>query len=370
MSDVLERIEILVDGKPIHNFMDFEMSFGAEQAVRTASVTMGGPVKEEDFPLPDMPVTITSNGDLLLTGVVRDATPGHQEGDGGLLWSASISFVSQSVDSTESSAVHSTGEIRTKKLTEVANAIESAGVKWKAASDLFDVPLHRIVPGRSAFREVEELARSRGVLLYDDETGAINLADKPAGRHGGGLELGVNLLSAKAQLTGRYRHDPIIVRGQASIGSGDGALRPEAEVANSALGRRRPIVIAFEGEPTLDALKARAEQELTRREGRSKSASCEVPGWRDKAGKFWTSNYLVHLKDPLIFLDQDMLIKSVSFRQDDNGGTRATLELVDPRAMNGEDPKGEGGKGFKVTKPKAKVSAKPAPVNEADLEPV
>lgn len=367
MSDVLEHIEITVDGRPIHNFMDFSMTFGAEQAVRTATIAMGGPVEEDDFPFPDMPATITANGDLLLTGVVRDANPGHQDSDGGVIWSASITFVSKPVDTTESSIVHPSGEVRDKDLAEVARAIESAGVEWKSSGQLFDVPLHRVVPGRSAFREIEELARSRGILLYDDETGAINMAKGPAGRHAGGLELGVNLLSADAQLTGRYRHDPIIVRGQASTGSGDGALRPEAEVANPALGRRRPKVILFEGEPTMDALKGRAEQELTRREGRSKSASCEVPGWRDRAGEFWMSNYLVHLKDPLIFLDQDMLIKGGTFSQND-GGTRARLDLVDPRAMNGEDPKGEGDS-FKVDKPKAKVAAKPASTGGA-LEPV
>lgn len=355
---MLETLEILTDGKPINNFIDFSMTFGAEQAVRTASVIMGGPVTEAEFPFPDMPATIKANGEVLLTGTVRDVAPGHRTVRGGPIWSAIITFVSKTVDTTESSVVHKSGEVRESSLADLANTIESAGVKWNALGDLFDVPVHRIVPGQSAFREIEELARSRGVLLYDNEKGEILLAKRPAGRHDGGLALGVNILEAQAHLTGRYRHNPVIVRGQASTGSGGGALRPEAEVVNSGLGRRRPKVILFEGEPTMETLKGRAEQEIRRREGRAKSATCSVSGWRDKTGKIWSSNHLVHLQNRLIFVDQDMLINRVTLDQNE-GGTRATLELIDPQAMNGEDPKGSGDV-FNIPKAKAKISIAPA----------
>lgn len=358
---MLETLEILIGGRPIDNFVDFSMTFGAEQAVRHASVVMGGPVSEADFPFPDMPATIRANGELLLTGTVRDATPGHQDAEGGQIWEAEITIVSKTVDSTESSIVHQTGEVRDSPLVALANTIESAGVTWNSIGALFDVPLHRIVPGRSAYQEIEELARSRGVLLYDNERGDMVLADKPAGRHTGGLALGVNILQAQAQLTGYYRHDPVIVRGQASTGSGGGALRPQAEVANTGLGRRRPTVILFEGEPTMEALKGRAEQEIRRREGRARSATCTLSGWRDQAGKIWSPNHLVHLDNPLIFVEQDMLINAVTLTQNE-GGTRAMLALIDAQAMNGEDAKGAGD-AFNIPKAQASISIAPAPTS-------
>lgn len=372
MADVLERVEIEVDGRLVANFADFTWTAGAERAVRTATCRLAGPVAEADFPLPDMPVVIRTNGETILTGIVRDADPEHSDSDGGEIWTATVTFASKTVDATESSALHPTGEIRRKKLDELANAIEGTNVEWKAVGEMPEIPLHRLALGRSSFREVEEIARARGLLIYDNPDGDLQIVDGPQGRHAGGVVLGVNIMAASGSLSGETRKGPAIVRGQTGIGSGNAAFFSEARAENPELDRPRPQVILFENEPTRTALADRAQQEITRREGRGRSASVTVPGWRDQAGELWQPNRLVFLDDPLIFLSQDMLVQSVTFSQPSEGGgrgTHAVLSLVDPRAMNGEDPKASNdGRGYGVKKPKATVKAEPPP--EGPLEPV
>ncbi len=85
--------------------------------------------------------------------------------------------------------------------------------------------------------------------------------------------------------------------------------------------------------------KKRAEWEANIRKTKSFSYSCEVVGFRQNlneigslgfaANPLWKPNQLVYVVDENGGIDDELLIKSVNYTQDLNGGSVTKLELVD-----------------------------------------
>lgn len=335
MSDPLETVTVTIGGRPFAGWSEIEIDCSVEQLAREASL------KATDFdgafPLePGMPCTVEAGGDTIVTGYV-DLLPEHTEDSHTL----TISVVSRTVDLAEASIEHPTGFVEKKGLDAIAREFDTAGVGVETDQSFPAEPASFVNPGASWFAHVEPLARAHNAFVYDDENGKVQIAVKPRGRHAGKLSIGDggNIVSASAKLTESGRHDETIVRGQASRGSDAASLRLQARARDAGVSRRRPRIIVLEGEATAQKLKDRAEREVKRAAGLSREATVTVSGWRDAAGRIWRPHFIVAVDDPKIFINQDMAIKSVKLSQsiEDGGpGTRATLTLVDPRALGGE----------------------------------
>lgn len=349
-----------MNGMPLENvsingftdWSEIEINLSAEDAVRTAALQVKS-YPGKAWPLfPGADVTISASGDLLLTGYVRNFTPGHSDEE----WDGGLDIASKSVDATENSIVDKTGFAKNMDAAALSKRFDGQGMGFKPLGlNLPIEPPHQITPGASLFKEIEQVVRGRGILIYDKEDGSVVMTDKPEGRHSGGLAAGINIIEARAEFTEAGRHSPVIVRGQSSKGSKPEQLRLEAKVEDSGVKRPRPKIIIHEGEVTNAALKKRAEWEVSRAAGRAASATVTVAGWRDEGGKIWQPNWLVKLDDPRIFLNQDMIIRSVRLVQvcdDDSSGTYAELSVVDPRAM-GKPKGGKTTKGSAYAAPNA-----------------
>jgi prophage tail gpP-like protein len=316
------------------------ISISAEEAVRTANgdFVITGP----GVPVaPDDEVTLSASGDLLLTGYVRDADPSYDENSRSL----AVSFVSKTIDATETSVDHKTGEVTEKNLADIARDYDNLGIGIEDDGDLPVEPRHKLEVGETLFDTIERRARGRGILIHDTPEGKLKLASKPAGTHSGTLKRGITHKSASAKRTGKDRHSDVKVRGQTTTGSKDAQLRAQATATDSAARRKRPLILRHEGEVLTDRMKKRAEWHLRRGAGNALTASITVIGWRDQGDKIWTPNYLVMVDDDWIGINGMMIIKSVVLTQDD-GGTTATLSLADPRALGGENPRGDTDKSY------------------------
>lgn len=353
----LEEIEIKVGGQAFPFWESIELEMGAERAVRAASASVHDPGDGKFTLFPDTEVTISASGDLLLTGYVRDLEPQHDHDKR----SIKVSFVSKTIDATEASIVHPTGMKKDADLEEIGKEFDTyqVGVR-NLGANLPKEPMHKVRPGESLWETMESRARSRGLLLYDNAEGELQIADKPQGRHQGNLAYGVNIKSGRATLTGKGRHASVIVRGQSSKGTDATSLRIEAEAKDSGGPRGRKLVLLHEGEASEDRVKKRAAWEARRAAGWSITATVPVIGWRDEGGTLWTPNWLVGLEDPLLFLKQDMVIKSVRLIQDagdEPEGTYAELSLADPRALGGEDPHGSSNDAWSAPEDDVEVRA-------------
>ena len=293
---------------------------------------------EGRFPLmPDEECRIEASGDLILTGYVREIGPSHDANSHRI----SVSIASRTIDAVEASIDHPTGFARDKDLVEIAREFDTAGVGIVGEEKFPKEKARFVNTGESLFDHIRALARSHGALIYDTAEGQLRIAKKPRGRHSGALSIGDggNIVSASATLSGQGRYSETIVRGQSSRGFGDAALRIEARASDAGVGRNRPRIIVHESETDSGKLKERAERAVKRAAGYSRKASVTVAGWRDAGGKIFEPHFIIGLNDPRIYVSQDMAIETVTLTQsiDVNGpGTRATLSLVDPAALNGE----------------------------------
>lgn len=318
-------------------YKSITLTYSAEEAVRSASIDLlpassGVPV------VPGQSVTIKAGSDVLLTGYVRDVQPSHDANSRAL----AVNVVSRTVDATECSVDHPTGEVLAQDLAGIANAFDTLGIGIESDGSLPAEPRHKLRTGETLFATIERRARGRGILIYDTPKGKLKLATKPEGTHSGGLIWGENIEQASSSITEYGRHSEVRVRGQSTEGTDKQQLRPEAVAKDAGVTRKRPLIIAHEGETTIDRIKKRADWQVKRGAGYAATASITVTGWRDRGGKIWNRNWLVHVDDPWIGIQGLMVIKGVSLTQDSEGqGTVAVLSLADPRALGGENPRGK-----------------------------
>lgn len=326
---------ITIDGLP--RFKSITVSMSAEEAVRTAQVEL---VPEDDgVPVvPGQATFIKAGADLLLTGYVRDVRPAHDAGSRSL----SVTICSRTVDATECSVEHPTGEVLNKDLAAIAKEFDNLGIGIESDGGLPSEPRHKLHVGETLFSTIERRSRGRGILIYDTPKGKLKLATKPEGTHRGGLYWGVNIEQASSELTERGRYSAVKVRGQASEGADKQQLRAEATARDVGVSRSRPLILPHEGEATVDRLKKRADWGVKRGAGFAATASVTVTGWRDDGGMIWNRNWLVYVRDSWIGIEGMMVIKGVSLTQDsEEQGTVAVLSLADPRALGGENPRGK-----------------------------
>jgi prophage tail gpP-like protein len=345
--DPLETVTVVLGGQSFRGWSDVSITMAVNVAARSAQLTISDFSGAMPF-LPGTPCTLLAGGDLLITGYVRDCNPSHD----GNSHQVKLGIYSRAIDAVEASIDHPTGFVKDKDLVGIAKEFDTSGVGISANESFPTEKASVVNTGQSLFYHLEPLARSHGAFLYDTPEGELRIAKKPRGRHAGALSIGNggNIISASAALTEAGRHSPVIVRGQSSRGVGAGATRIEGRANDAAVMRNRPRVIVHESEATSGKLKERAERQVRRAAGLGRSAQVVASGWRDAGGMIFEPHFLIMLNDPRIYCDQVMGIQSVTLSQSISAGgpgTRASLSLVDPSALNGDagDGAGSGGAG-------------------------
>lgn len=329
----LETVVLTVNGASLPH-KSCSLTASAEEAARQASFDVAW--NGQGLPCqPGDPATVTVSGELWGTGYV-DVKPSHNERER----SYSVNFVSRTIDAVECSIDHPTGLKRDADLMGIAREFDTLGIGVEGDVQTAVKKVHKVRPGESLFDTIELDVRGQGVLIHDTERGRLKLADKSEGRHAGALVRGVNIKSASADLSDVGSFSDVTARGQSSDGVTAAATSPEAKATGIAK-RRRPRIVVHDGEATSDRLKKRADWEARRAAGNNVSCSIVTPGWRDEAGNLWTRNFLVAVDDDWLGIKQDMVVASATLNQDADGGTEATLNLKDPRALGGDNPHGE-----------------------------
>jgi prophage tail gpP-like protein len=281
-------------------------------------------------------VTISVNGDLLLTGFVDTKEPEFDA------FSAiiSVSGRSNSGDLIDGSAEHETGQFENKDPKEIGDEISSNyRPKFQTDQQLEKVEQYQLTQGETCFRCVEKLARAQGMTLAGTADGNINITKAGSKRQGGSIIEGVNLLRGKAHHNGANRHSKYKVRGQRPFGHGQDNLEIEAEESDGAVKRHRALILIQDEDTTKARAKKRAKNRKDRAAGDGLKATIVVQGCHDDGGQLWEPGNLVWTQSPFLDIAQDMLIESCDWRQD-KGGTVTTLQLTDPRSYGGEGGKG------------------------------
>ena len=352
--DPLEEITVTIAGQSWRGFTSVSIDYSVNMAARKATLS-GSDLAGAAKIMPGDGATITASGTLVLTGYVGDVNKQHDANT----HTISFEIASRTIDAMEASIDHKTGQVMNKDIAGIAREFDTCGVGIACDESFAPERTSIVALGNDLVSHLRPIARRAGAFVYDTEQGQLRIAKKPRGTHSGSIAIGDggNILNIGVKTSEKGRHDEVKVRGQASRGTGDAALRLEAVAKDSAIKRRRPRIVVLEGEATAAQVKERAERYVKRAAGYSREATVTVKGWRDAGGTIWQPHYLVHVNDPRADLTQMMAIKTVTLAQETQAGgsgTTATLSLVDPAALNGEA--GNGPESFKTPDGKAKVS--------------
>lgn len=286
---------------------------------------------------PNDECTVTVDGTVAITGYVDDVKVGYS----GKQHEVTIAGRDASGDLVDCSAVYRAGKWTGRKMESIASDLCAPfKVAVKAEVDTGGaVADWNIQEGETVFECLERLARLRGALLVSDGRGGIVITRSgKGGRVGVSLERGENILEGAVELSFRDRFSAYTAKGQVAGNDATwgNATRLKATASDAMVRRHRPLVVIAEDQADGATLKRRALWEANVRAGKSAQLTIKVQGWSYQDGgarRLWQPNTLVHLRDPWLRCDADLLIKQVTFTLDD-GGSIAELALTLPQAFD------------------------------------
>jgi prophage tail gpP-like protein len=343
-----EDAVLRIEGRDYAGWTAISVTRSMEQGCATFTVQVverwkgqGQPWQIEVF----KPVEVLLGSDVVLTGYVDKYAAQIDAAS----HTVTITGRSKTADLVDCTAVP--GELRGNTLEAIArSAAAPYGIDVIAEGDAGAViPLAAPSRDQPIWSWLEELARSRGVLLTDDDAGRLVLAQAGEQRAPGQLVIGQNVLAANGELDGAERFSTITVIAQlpppevtalqpaaGEDASADPTDAPAPGVSASAtdpnVPRPRERVIIAERALTAVEAKARAIWEAKHAAGRGARAQVTLRGWRDADGAIWCINRVIACDMPALQLLRDMLIVGVTFSLDANGRT-TDLELAPPECF-------------------------------------
>ena len=201
------------------------------------------------------------------------------------------------------------------------------------------IELHAIEPGETCFESISRLLKLGQLFVTDDEAGRLVFTKPGAlGDAAGGLQLGVNILSADARRDASNIFSDYVVEGQragSDLAFGSAAAHIRAGATDVETKRHRMLALTESGSVTANLCRRLADFERRHRRALLGAVRYSVVGWRDAAGKLWRPNTLVHVRDSLLGIDRNLLLSEVVYSLSSRGQL-AQLNLAPIEAFEAE----------------------------------
>lgn len=273
----------------------------------------------------------------IITGYVDDVLPRYDA----QTHEVAIEGRDRAADLIDCSAMRQGGEWKDRTLLQIAQDLAKPyQVEVRAEVDVGKAfRRFRLNYGETVYEALVRAGRMRGVLFMSDGLGGLVITRAGTARIPTKLERGQNILRAEATFSQRDRYQTYVVNGQQEGTSWTTAVEhsgPRAQVIDKQIGRHRVLVILAEDQVDIETCRQRGIWEKNTRVGGSQRAKLTVQGWAYEKDKLWEPNRLVSVKDEWLGLDEprDLLIVSVAFLLDADGGTRTELELTPREAFD------------------------------------
>ncbi|OEE50483.1 phage baseplate assembly protein [Vibrio anguillarum] len=284
------------------------------------------------------PCVIEIGGERVITGYVDDWMPSYDAET----VTISVSGRDKTADLVDCSIDYPSGQFNNQTLTQIASAVcKPFGIKVIVNADVGEAFQRiQIEQGETPHELLARLAKQRGVLLTSDTFGNLVITRASKQRAGVSLILGENVKAARGRFSYRQRYSKFTIKASgAAFGQWDsspisavGGIK--ADVKDEEIGRYRPLIIINEEITTAEGAAKRGQWERQRSIGKSNTAEYTVTGWRiPQTGKLWNFNTIVPVQDEILGLDEEMLISSISFSEDE-AGRLAVVGVVRPDALD------------------------------------
>ncbi len=277
------------------------------------------PIKEGE------PCVVEIGDERVITGYVDDWVPSYDE-DQVII---SVSGRDKTADLVDCSIDMPSGQFNNQTLTQIATTVcKPFGIKVLVNTDVGEAFQRvQIEQGETPHELLSRLARQRGVLLTSDTFGNLVITRRSNESAGVSLILGENIKAARGRFSYRQRFSKFKVKASGPAFGNDWDGVPlssvggiSAEVIDSDVGRYRPMVIVNEEISTAEGAAKRGQWERQRSIAKAYTAEYTVTGWRiPQTSKLWNFNTLVPVVDEITGIDEELLISSVMFSEDDSG---------------------------------------------------
>lgn len=267
-------------------------------------------------------------GQPVITGYIDDAKP-YFDTDS---HSIEVSGRCKTGDLVDCSAIYKSGQWSNRKIEHIAaDLCAPFNIKVVTETDT-GAPLrsHNIQQGETVFECIERAARMRGLLLISNPNGDLVITRASTQKISTRLVQGENVLSAAGHFSMKDRYSQYIFKGQSKGSdewSGEKAAHGMSVVFDRSVPRYRPLLIVAHDQGSGTSLHDRAVWEKNVRMGRGDRATIPVQGWTHADG-LWLPNIMVDVQVPHIDLDNEMLIASVEYTLDEQGGTKCEHEIT------------------------------------------
>lgn len=327
MTDTQNAVRLVVSGQEYGGWKEVSITAGIERQARdfTLSVTDRWP-GATDIPRRIRPGDLCEvfiGADKVLAGFV-DGTP---IGYDARQVSVGVTGRSKTADLVDCSAINSPGQWRNQKLERIAADLAAPYGIQVVTETATGGPIldHQIQQGETAFESIDRILRLRQLLATDDEHGRLVFIEVGKTRAATALVVGGedgNILKADAPLDYKERFSEYVCKGQRA-GDDDAfaaaVSEGSASIGDSAIKRRRVLVIRQSGQADEGTCRERVEYERSHRAARSLATTYTVAGWRQADGSLWRPNLLVRVRDGIVGFDQDLLIAEVNWQLSDSG---------------------------------------------------
>ncbi len=242
-----------------------------------------------------------------------------------------VSGMEKTEDLTDCSAVHTPASWKNRKLEQIAaDLAKPFGIGVKAvASTGAAFPTFALQQGETVFEAIDRMAKLRGVLPVTTAAGDLELIQPGKTPAGYALQQGVNLETVSFDNDVADRFSEYLTKGY----SRDGKSRPKGTAKDAGVGRYRPMLIVSDDHSTTASLTDRAKYEASVRAGRGQQITAGVTGWRSRDGALYQPDRLVDVKAPIVGIDAQLLLYSVTWSLDERG-RRSELKLSPKEAFS------------------------------------
>jgi prophage tail gpP-like protein len=347
-----EVAEVTVKGQRFRDWESVQVKLAEGESNNTFKLTVseGKPLSSKYADLQIRPgdhCTITLAGQLAITGYVETRQVAYTAEQHGIEI-IGVSFTKALVDGT--AMTKNGNEFRDKSWKKIADEVAKP-IKVVEKTGLNNMPFRRasIPPGMSKFDFLEMLARQRGITLGTDKEGNLTARMKWAGG-GASLVEGVNILEGREVMSikGGGPNDTVnqepgydLRRGIAAGTHGN----KSSSTSNVNTGGKGVSAVnrqVAEHAGTKEETGSRSKMESQQRGAEQLQVTIVVQGWlKPGGGGLWQPGEKVHVKSPMLIVDEDLDLVSATFTQDSKSGTRTTLELKRPGGEGEEDKEGK-----------------------------
>lgn len=343
-------LSLIVNGRKYLGWKTVNITRSIEAIAGAFSISLTDKWSIDDDPWPILPgdeCVVKIGDDVVITGYVDQSSPSIAKGNRTL----QISGRDKAGDLVDCSEDIQPGEFKGKNALQIAQVLAASfGITVTALASVgAPFAVFAINPGETAFEGISRACQKRSLLPVSLPDGTLRLEQAGNRRMGDPLVEGTNIISASANHSMAMRFSDYTVKSQsASTGewSGANAAQMKAVSKDSGVPRFRPMTIIESGDNNVSELQKRVDWEASLRAGQGTQSTIVVQGWRQfkrnpfqlTPGDLWEVNRIVSVLSRGIQIEQDMLIKGLSFNLSAQAGTRTSLSLTRPDAFLPQPP--------------------------------